>query len=76
MKSTWSINEIEQVKNLLCECRYEDNVSLYQGIGQKHILIAQVCTVCGSELRKLAEMSISTTVFAVSDMLEIWMIKY
>lgn len=75
MKKQFNQSECEKIMEKLTERHYVELITMYQQRDEPAILICKVPTTSSSELERLKELNVTTTVFAEGSDLELWIMK-
>ena len=76
MEREFSPIECQKIMEFLKRSHDEDCMTMYQNYKFKHILIAEVTSLAGHDIKYLYSMNISATLFANGYRVEIWMQKF
>lgn len=76
MEKEFSPIECQKIMEKLASRHDEASLTMYQNYKYKHILIVEVTSIAGHEIKALDDMNISTTMFGTGHRVEVWMQKY
>ena len=75
MEKEFSPIECQKIMNELARSHDEANLTMYQNYKYKHILIVELTSIASYEIKALAAMNISASIFASEYRVEVWMQK-
>lgn len=76
MEKEFSPIECQKIMEVMTRSHNEDYTTMYQHIKYKHILIVEALSVASTDIKALAAMNISTSIFGSGYKVEVWMQKY
>ncbi len=76
MKKQFSQSECENIMEKFLDHHDAENVSMYQPIKYRHILIVEVVATGGTEIDKMQQMNLNVSLFAEDYHIQIWLSKH
>ena len=76
MKKQFSQIECENIMEKFLEHNYAKNVSMYQPIKYRDILVVEVVATSGTEIDKMHQMNLNVNLYAENYHIQMWLSKH